>query len=106
MAATPLPRAYIPTVMPTTTRVVIKACGCCGASYDADEWLKLPLVGEMRTLTPGKYLELRNCKCGGTYAVERQREPTVRPPLTPMQRLSLDEMAQSIAWRARGGQRQ
>lgn len=45
-----------------------KRCRCCGASHDAVSWAALPWVGafddEMARL------DLRNCVCGSTIAVE------------------------------------
>ena len=50
-----------------------KACGCCGKSHSEAEWRKLflcgytgALVGVSDTLA----LEMRNCECGSTLAVE------------------------------------
>jgi hypothetical protein len=46
----------------------IKTCGCCGKTYTAQEWAALPLLGRMRM--DGESLELRNCSCRSTLAME------------------------------------
>ena len=51
-----------------------KRCSC-GRAHTSEEWLKLPLVGLQR-FPWGEVLELRNCVCGSTRAVEVQ-EPVI-----------------------------
>lgn len=46
---------------------VVKACGC-GRTYTAEEWAALELVGIMADDV--ETIELRNCPCGSTIAVE------------------------------------
>lgn len=54
-----------------------KRCGCCGREYTRVTWDLLPLVGIQ--VVPGWMdLELRNCACGSTLALERGR-PRVAP---------------------------
>lgn len=48
-----------------------KQCGC-GASYYAGEWTSLPFVGYQSDGDDGR-LELRNCSCKSTLAVEIER---------------------------------
>lgn len=48
-----------------------KACSC-GAKYYAGEWTLLSFVGYMTDEV--ERLELRNCTCGSTLAVEIERE--------------------------------
>ncbi len=48
-----------------------KICAC-GRTHDAFEWARLPLVGEMDD-GDGGVLELKNCGCGSTLAVEVPR---------------------------------
>ena len=45
-----------------------KACGC-GARYTATAWQALPLQG-IQPLEGEPSLEMRNCPCGSTLAVE------------------------------------
>jgi hypothetical protein len=45
-----------------------KVCGCCGAEHDAYAWSRLPLVGVMTDAVES--IELRNCRCNSTLAVE------------------------------------
>lgn len=45
-----------------------KRCNCCGREYSRDEWLSLPWVGLQPPDAPE--LELRNCGCRSTIAVE------------------------------------
>lgn len=57
-----------------------KACAC-GADHTLAEWLRLPVVG--RQCWPGEpVLEMRNCACGSTLAVELPARPSVPPPRT------------------------
>lgn len=54
---------------------IIKRCGC-GRQYTDAEWKKLQKVGEQHTAAdefgPEELLELRNCPCKSTLAVEIQ----------------------------------
>jgi hypothetical protein len=45
----------------------MKRCGC-GCEYTPEQWQALPYVGVMRDDVEA--LELRNCVCGSTLAVE------------------------------------
>jgi len=55
--------------------VSFKVCGC-GREHDAASWSDLPLVGFMDLDADGdERLELRNCPCGSTVAVELPAEP-------------------------------
>lgn len=45
-----------------------KVCTCCGTPHDAFAWSRLPYVGVMRDEEGA--IELRNCGCGSTIAVE------------------------------------
>lgn len=51
-----------------------KVCTKCGKRYDARAWTELPLVGRQAVDAddqgPAYVLELRNCRCGSTLAVE------------------------------------
>jgi hypothetical protein len=47
-----------------------KACSACGRGYTREEWLALPLVGIQPDLGGGS-MELRNCVCRSTLAVDR-----------------------------------
>jgi hypothetical protein len=46
---------------------VLKVCRCCGRAHDAEKWQALHLVG-IQESEPD--LELRNCLCGSTLALE------------------------------------
>ena len=46
----------------------MKRCPCCTRVYSRDEWERLPHIGSTADL------ELRNCRCGSTLAVEIPRE--------------------------------
>lgn len=51
----------------------VKTCPCCKRVYTAEQWRDLPLLGVMRF--PGEpTLELRNCDCYSTMAIEVQPE--------------------------------
>ncbi len=57
-----------------------KPCAC-GASYDADAWRRLPLVGT-QDAGDDELLELRNCEaCSSTLAIElpSRQDRDVRP---------------------------
>ncbi|MDB4946208.1 MAG: hypothetical protein JWP97_5742 [Labilithrix sp.] len=60
-----------PTMRPDTlpTPPPVRVCGC-GRSHDRDEWQGLRLVG-LQEDGEGGELELRNCQCGSTLAIER-----------------------------------
>lgn len=46
-----------------------KRCGCCGREYTPATWGRLPLVG-VQPVPGWPSIELRNCVCGTTLAVE------------------------------------
>ena len=46
-----------------------KRCGCCGHEYTPAAWGRLPLVG-VQPVPGWPSIELRNCPCGTTLAVE------------------------------------
>jgi hypothetical protein len=48
---------------------VEKRCRC-GARYDAAGWLALPYLGVQQLDAGEPRLELRNCTCGSTLAIE------------------------------------
>lgn len=56
-----------------------KICTCCKKSYSEREWNRLPAArgGLRMDIGDGTALELRNCACTGTMAIEIQtaREP-------------------------------
>ena len=58
------PAAYASTLPPPPAP---KQCGC-GLSHDAAAWRALPFVGFM--LDEAETIELRNCACGSTLAIE------------------------------------
>src|SRR5690349_609835 len=47
---------------------IIKVCSC-GARYDHSQWLRLPFVG-VNDAGDGFKLDLRNCSCHSTIAIE------------------------------------
>jgi len=47
---------------------VVVACSC-GRVYTKDEWARLPLAG-IQYLSWGEVLELRNCSCTSTIAMQ------------------------------------
>lgn len=54
-----------------------KECFCCGAIYTPSDWDALPLVGSQPTTDDNNkplVLELRNCGCRSTLAIERPVE--------------------------------
>jgi hypothetical protein len=53
-----------------TQRAIVKSCAC-GLNFTAHEWALLALVGTM--MDPVESIELRNCLCGSTIAVEVPR---------------------------------
>lgn len=57
-----------PSARPTLPAPPPKVCGC-GREHDAFAWARLPFVGLM-DLGDGAALELRNCSCDSTLAVE------------------------------------
>lgn len=51
---------------------IMKECAC-GRSFTEDEWLLLPFVGKSGTDDGDPdpiVIELRNCPCGSTIAIE------------------------------------
>lgn len=55
---------------------VVKACRCCGKEHCAEGWRALPCIGVMGD--DEELLELRNCHCGSTLAIEIPRDATGR----------------------------
>jgi hypothetical protein len=53
-----------------TQTIDTRRCGPCGKVYTMAEWLALPGAagGSRMELSPGEWLEIRNCACGGTMA--------------------------------------
>jgi hypothetical protein len=49
-----------------------KSCRC-GATWSEPEWRELPFVGYAENGDGGE-LELRNCTCGSTIAVQRETD--------------------------------
>ncbi len=51
-----------------------KACTCCALAYSAESWAALAYVGVMRVPAddegPAVDLEMRNCACQSTLAIE------------------------------------
>ncbi len=57
---------------------VIKVCGSCDQHYTRATWGKLALCGDMPTFDDNDRpitLELRNCACGSTLAIEKEITP-------------------------------
>jgi hypothetical protein len=48
-----------------------KACPACQTGYTRVSWEGLPLTGR-QSFDDGEVLELRNCACGSTIAVQLQ----------------------------------
>jgi hypothetical protein len=46
----------------------VMTCTCCGIVHDGDAWAALSFVGRM--VDEVETLELRNCECGSTLAIE------------------------------------
>lgn len=49
-----------------------KDCSCCGVTHDAQSWAALQLVGRAPAYDDADLLdlELRNCACKSTIAIE------------------------------------
>ena len=79
----------------------LKTCKC-GRSYDEAAWRKLPFRGFMDDLDvnpeDGTRLELRDCLCGSTIAIERPPAPE-RPAFVFVGRLK--DLVRSLARRIR-----
>jgi hypothetical protein len=53
----------------------IKRCGTCDRTFTRETWAKLKLCGDMPTFDDSDRpitLELRNCACGSTLAIEKE----------------------------------
>lgn len=50
--------------------VIVVECKKCGKSYDEAAWFDLELVGYQANVADDAILELRNCECGSSHAVE------------------------------------
>ncbi len=93
---------------------IVKTCPCCGRNHDAHRWASLPFVGTMASDTDGIDLELRNCACDSTIAIEVPGTPAAalfvavpeedRPPCYAPEGVSAEEEARCAAnvarWRA------
>lgn len=65
-----------------------KKCGC-GLSYSRETWTRLALVGTQYVpadaFGPAEAIELRNCACGSTLAIEVDVQAvTLRAPSADM----------------------
>lgn len=49
-----------------------KTCTCCGRTWTHTDWLALPLLGVMAGV------EMRNCTCQGTMAIDRTEDEALR----------------------------
>jgi hypothetical protein len=66
MSIVPLPGSA---PIETALRLEVSRCNCCGRAYDAEGWVTLFYVGEQSDGL-GEVLELRNCPCGSTLAID------------------------------------
>lgn len=57
-----------PTLPAPSLGMLLKQCAC-GAVHTHTEWIRLPFVGHQPDYVGG-LLELRNCGCGSTIAVQ------------------------------------
>jgi len=59
----------------TPAATIIKTCGKCERRYAPQEWRTLRRLGDQPSETEAggpAYLELRNCSCGSTLAIEHE----------------------------------
>ena len=52
-----------------TEQAIIKKCSC-GREFSRQEWLRLPICGRLHITLRGAVVELRNCTCGSSIALE------------------------------------
>jgi hypothetical protein len=53
--------------------VPFKVCGCCRHSYATEgDWQTVPMCGVQDFPEDNIRLELRNCPCGSTIAIEKE----------------------------------
>lgn len=53
--------------------MIVKTCGCCGRTFTPAQWAALPSLGTMPSETESGEpcaIELKNCSCDSTLAVE------------------------------------
>jgi two-component system, cell cycle response regulator DivK len=55
--------------VPSAPTAIVKQCAC-GREYTRDQWLALGLCGRIHVPGSGIALELRNCVCGSSIAVQ------------------------------------
>jgi two-component system cell cycle response regulator DivK len=48
---------------------IVKKCSC-GREFSRQEWLRLPICGRLHITLRGAVVELRNCTCGSSIALE------------------------------------
>lgn len=48
---------------------IVKRCGC-GRELSREQWLRLPICGRLHITLRGAIVELRNCTCGSSLALE------------------------------------
>ncbi len=48
----------------------MKRCRCCGRVHDQESWERLRYVGIMDDIAGGGRIELRDCVCTTTLAIE------------------------------------
>jgi two-component system cell cycle response regulator DivK len=58
-----------PSPRPQVAVETVKRCGC-GLQYTRETWAKLRLIGRMHSPRGGPAVELRNCTCGSSIALE------------------------------------
>jgi len=61
---------------------VFKVCTCCYRWITGEEWSKLPFIGRQEG-EDGELLELRNCQCNSTLAIELTRDRCAIPSDSP-----------------------
>lgn len=52
------------------TTQTLKRCSCCGHDHDAESWGSLEYLGIMDPEDGEPAIEMRNCTCGSTLAIE------------------------------------
>ncbi len=77
---TALSRTAAPEDLPLE-QAIIKKCSC-GREFSRQEWLRLPICGRLHITLRGAVVELRNCTCGSSIAleVETSGDAVAAPP--------------------------
>ena len=66
------PVVAVMTQLRTSAKIVVRVCSMCGTRHTYSTWAKLRFLGYQDDGN-GECIELRNCTCGSTIAIDLER---------------------------------